>query len=405
MPADIPASTWSQTDGSNTTAAPDGAPEGMAPSGVNDVIRMIMGAVKRWFAWTIPATTGGTTTAYTLSYSVAPAALVDGMTHLVQFNATNGTAPTLNINSLGAKPIHKYSGGVWGAVASGDITANMVCRVSYNSGDGTYRIISSALTGIGAAFLAVAQSFTALQTFTAGIVLSGSAINEASATVASASTTNIGAAAGNYLIITGTTTITAFDTVQAGTKRKLKFSGILTLTHDATALICLGGASITTAAGDVAEFVSEGSGNWRMTSFERASGSPLAFPASGVLTNSISGDVNLNNTGTYFDGPSVAQGTTGTWFASGTITVRDPSNGNNKIIAKLWDGTTVIASAVHNTPASVNEPITIALSGKLASPAGNIKISVNAATYTTAVLLASYSGLSKDSTLTAYRIA
>lgn len=147
--ADIPASSWSQTDGSNTTAAPDGAPEGMPPSGVNDVMRMMMGAIKRWFAWTIPATTGGTTTAYTLSYSVAPAALVDGMTHVVLFNATNGAAPTLNINSLGAKPLYKYSGGTWGAVASGDITANTVCVVSYNSGEGSYRILASAST-IGA---------------------------------------------------------------------------------------------------------------------------------------------------------------------------------------------------------------------------------------------------------------
>ena len=43
--ADIEANNWNEADSSNTTAAPDGAPEGMAPSGVNDVIRAIMGAV------------------------------------------------------------------------------------------------------------------------------------------------------------------------------------------------------------------------------------------------------------------------------------------------------------------------------------------------------------------------
>ncbi len=44
------------------------------------------------------------------------------------------------------------------------------------------------------------------------------AINEARATaIASASTCDIGAAAGNFVHITGTTTITALGTVQAGT--------------------------------------------------------------------------------------------------------------------------------------------------------------------------------------------
>ena len=172
MPADIPASTWSQTDASNTTASPDGAPENMAPSGVNDTIRMMMGAVKRWFAWSIPATTAGTTTAYTLTYSVAPAALVDGMTHLVLFNATNGSSATLNVNSLGAKALHTYQNGAWAAAVAGTLTANMVCKVSYNSGDNSYRVLSS---GVGAAFLAVANTFTGNNTFSGTNTFSGAA--------------------------------------------------------------------------------------------------------------------------------------------------------------------------------------------------------------------------------------
>ena len=35
---DIEASNWNEDDASNAAAAPDGAPEGMAPSGVNNVI-------------------------------------------------------------------------------------------------------------------------------------------------------------------------------------------------------------------------------------------------------------------------------------------------------------------------------------------------------------------------------
>lgn len=45
--ADI--SDWSTTAASNNATPPDGAPEGMAPSGVNDVIRELMAAVRRWY--------------------------------------------------------------------------------------------------------------------------------------------------------------------------------------------------------------------------------------------------------------------------------------------------------------------------------------------------------------------
>jgi hypothetical protein len=138
---DIPASNWNSTDGSNTDAAPDGAPEGMAPSGVNNVLRAHQGAVKRWYKWSTPATTGGTSTAYTITYDVAPGALVDGMTHVVQFNAANGNATTLNINSLGATALHYFSAGSWRAVPAALWAADAVFRVAYNSGAGAYRIL------------------------------------------------------------------------------------------------------------------------------------------------------------------------------------------------------------------------------------------------------------------------
>lgn len=89
---------------------------------------------------------------------------------------------------------------------------------------------------------------------------------------ASASTVNIGAVNSRNIAITGTTTITAFDTVASGTYRRLKFGGILTLTHNGTSLILPGAANITTAAGDTGEFVSLGAGNWICVDFQRASG-------------------------------------------------------------------------------------------------------------------------------------
>lgn len=139
---DIPSTDWSQTDDSNTGTPPAGAPEGMSPGKVNDTLRAMMGAVKRWYAWSIPATTSGTSTAYTITYSVAPGALVDGMTFLVSFDQACGSSPTLNVNSLGAKTLQKYVGSSWSDVAAGDIQADQILRVTYNSTAGKFRVIS-----------------------------------------------------------------------------------------------------------------------------------------------------------------------------------------------------------------------------------------------------------------------
>lgn len=89
-------------------------------------------------------------------------------------------------------------------------------------------------------------------------------------TVASAATTDIGAVTSQNVTVTGTTTITSFGTVAAGTFRRLVFSGILTLTHNAASLILPQGGDVATAAGDSLEAVSLGSGNWRVTSYQKA---------------------------------------------------------------------------------------------------------------------------------------
>jgi hypothetical protein len=127
-----------------------------------------------------------------------------------------------------------------------------------------------------------------------------------------------------------------------------------------------------------------------------------AIPAASPITNTLSGDVTLNNTANFFDGPSVAQGSTGTWFASGTVTLQDTA-GAARFNAKLWDGTTVIASASATTGGATL--ISISLSGFLAAPAGNLRISCRDVTATTGKIIFNNSGSSKDSTITAYRIA
>lgn len=136
--ADIPASNWNAADASNTDAAPDGAPEGMAPSGVNNVLRAHQGAVKRfWDKINATATTAGTSSAYTLTYSVAPAAYYDGEIISFVVNATNAAAATINVNGLGAKALRLFGGNL----LAGALLANDIVTARYSSSAGAFDII------------------------------------------------------------------------------------------------------------------------------------------------------------------------------------------------------------------------------------------------------------------------
>lgn len=116
----------------------------------------------------------------------------------------------------------------------------------------------------------------------------------------------------------------------------------------------------------------------------------------------LGGNVALNNTSNYFDGPSVAQGTVGIWLASGTVTVQDTA-GTANITCKLWDGTTVIAETTASIPAATGLEA-IALSGIFSSPAGNIRISCKDQTGTNGLIVFNQSGSSRSSTVNATRI-
>ncbi len=124
-----------------------------------------------------------------------------------------------------------------------------------------------------------------------GVTTLSNALNEKKgADVASATSTPIGAATGNYINVTGTTTITSFDTIQAGTRRIVNFTGALLLTYNATSLILPGAVNITTAAGDIATFVSLGSGNWVCVNYTKSVNLPIVnvvvqtFTSSGTYT-------------------------------------------------------------------------------------------------------------------------
>lgn len=160
---DVCSSDWSETDASNNQASPRGAPEGMAPSGVNDTMRAMMGATKRfWNRNGGVKTTAGTNTV-TVSYDVAAAAYCTGERFLLKAGGTNTGAATLNVNSLGAKDIKLRDGD---ALAGGEIQSGQYFEVVY---DGTNMVLLSAavVRGTFTATLTVASG-SVTQTVSAG---------------------------------------------------------------------------------------------------------------------------------------------------------------------------------------------------------------------------------------------
>ena len=86
---------------------------------------------------------------------------------------------------------------------------------------------------------------------------------------------------GDYFDIAGTTNFAAF-TVVAGRRFTAQFDGVLTMTHHATNLDLPGGANITTAAGDVAEFFATGTNTVQCVNYTRANGTPIALSNNSV---------------------------------------------------------------------------------------------------------------------------
>jgi hypothetical protein len=141
---------------------------------------------------------------------------------------------------------------------------------------------ADARTSLGVPGLGSDNTFTGANTFSGASTLTGaiasSGINTFTkiqkwakgADVASANALTLGDD-GNYFDITGTTAITSIATKGVGTVVKLHFDAALTLTHHASDLILPGAENITTAAGDEAEFVEYATGDWRCTSYQRAS--------------------------------------------------------------------------------------------------------------------------------------
>lgn len=131
---DIQTSDWSETAASNNAAAPNGWPEGMAFSAVNDSARETHAAVKREYnrAHATQAS-GGTGAAYTLTYTSAPAAYTQGAQFAFRAAADNSASATLNVSGLGAKTLKKPTSAGLADLAAGDIKNGQIVVVQYDS--------------------------------------------------------------------------------------------------------------------------------------------------------------------------------------------------------------------------------------------------------------------------------
>lgn len=246
---------YSTTAANNNASPPNGFPEGMAPASLNDSARQVMADIRSWYENPVWIDFGHTAT------------YVTGTTFTIASNVTSTYVANRRIRAIGTTPFTIY-----GTITGSSYSApNTTVTVVWDSGS-----LNATLSQVALNMLTGSDNpFKGELISEAGGTLSG-ALNTADyVTVASATNPAIGAANSNNIYITGTTTIEGFDSVASGIIRLVKFESALTLTHDATSFILPSGVDITTAADDMAFFISEGSGNWRCVSYHKASGLPV----------------------------------------------------------------------------------------------------------------------------------
>src|SRR5438105_4397804 len=208
----MPVYTWSTTAANNATAdATINWAEGMAPSAVNDSARGQMAAEKKFFndALSTAHTTGGTSTAYTLTTDSGFDTLAHLDKQVLTFvpNVTSGASPTLNVDGLGAKPINGPASGT--AIPAGALVAGIPCSVCYDNANSQFVLLGYRDTLLNA-------------TITGALSATGATTHSAAVTISSGGLT---ISAGGLTVSAGGAAIHGNSSV-AGT-----FSGSATLTR------------------------------------------------------------------------------------------------------------------------------------------------------------------------------
>jgi hypothetical protein len=303
------------------------------------------------------ATAGGTVDAITADYS--PNVTLSNLTTVgfVALGANTSTTPTFAPDGLTARTITK-KGGV--ALRAGDIPGALAaCLLEYNSANTRWELLNP-----GSETFGTEQS------------------------IASATTTNLGTLSTNTALITGTTTITGFGNAASTTQPIyfIRFSGVLTLTHNGTSLIIPGSTNITTANGDTAIVQYLGASNWKVLQYTRVSGLPIVNPtvsaSARISSTTYTTNTTLSTTIPYDD--TIPQNTEGTEILSLAFTPTNASStliidwkiagsggsGSGVSMAALFvDSTANALNTVANYPATAAVPTPLA--GKYVVSAGS----------------------------------
>lgn len=145
-------SQWNIAAASNNSAPPDGAPEGMAPSTVNDTMREFMAALARWYSDADGSlTSAGSGGAYTLATNNVYTSLTDIPLLVFRANHTNAGAATLSVDGLTARAIELD--GV--ALTGGEIVTDTICVVAHNATSVVFDLVNPALTSLGLGSIAL----------------------------------------------------------------------------------------------------------------------------------------------------------------------------------------------------------------------------------------------------------
>lgn len=228
-------------------------------------------------------------------------------------------------HSGNSRPSYLTGGGMWVNKTTNPWILNLfdgTDDIAIGTINITSNIFTSASAGAatGVSFNNAASGLTATTVQAALDEIRALFLKAKGTSIASAGTTNIGAADSDFVSITGTTTITSLG---SGTKYNhvwVQFDGALLLTHNATSLILPGGVNILTAAGDVAEFARVSGSNWKCLSYQRANGQALNAQSSGRIIQRVSGKKT--------DTASAAPVTPGNVFALGPTVAIAAATGN-----------------------------------------------------------------------------
>lgn len=138
--ADIHTATWNEIAANNNAAPPDGMPEGQAAASVNDGVREVMGAIKRdWNRRNPTTTTTGTSSAFLLAYTMAPAGYVQGLTFCFIPHVTSAASATLNPGG-GARPLLRADGT---AVRGGELRQGLFATVVFDATFNGWRVVDA----------------------------------------------------------------------------------------------------------------------------------------------------------------------------------------------------------------------------------------------------------------------